>query len=178
MGKKITDVGILFCSVTLATCLIYAGQETWKWPAACLLAGTAVLALADFIRQFLPGRKEERNGETDTAVRELILLDEDDKPLKSWDLSGKVSVLIGRENREDPVDVNLEECEYSALIDTRHAVLNYCRDAWYIEDLHSKNGIRIRKVDDGQCYKLAGDRPCRLMPGDIIYIAKTKLLIT
>ena len=51
-------------------------------------------------------------------------------------------------------------------------------DAWFVEDLNSHNGIRIRKIDDGVCYKIMQNHPCRLKPGDVIYIANTKLLIT
>lgn len=46
-----------------------------------------------------------------------------------------------------------------------------------IEDLHSNNGVRIQKRRDGQCYKLAKDRPCKLIKGDIVLIANTKLLV-
>lgn len=180
MGKKIADLGILFGSVALATYIAVWQKDAWKWPLFAVLTAFALLALNDFMSRLFSSKKKKRQEtyERDSAVCELILLDENDKPVKSWDMSGKVSMVIGRDNPDEPVDVDLEECEYSALIDYLHAVLNFCRDAWYIEDLNSKNGIRIQKVDDGLCYKMAANRPCRLMPGDIIYIAKTKLLIT
>jgi pSer/pThr/pTyr-binding forkhead associated (FHA) protein len=133
------------------------------------------------IDQFTPHEQEQKYGNTegtDYGVRELILLDENEKPVKAWNLAGRVSLLIGRDNPQEPVDVDLEECEYSALIDEQHAVLNYCMDAWYVEDLNSMNGIRVRKISDGLCYRVSRNRPCRLESGDMLFIANTKLLIT
>lgn len=112
------------------------------------------------------------------AAQEVVLLDEQEKPVKSWPLSGKTSMIIGRNNKDEDVDIDLSDCEYSTLIDIQHAVLNYCLDCWYLEDLDSRNGVRIKKVEDGVCYRLAGNRPCKIMPGDVIYIANTELLFT
>lgn len=182
MGKKITDTCIMLCAAALAVYVAITNMAMWwKCILFVLLLFTAIVALNNLIDQFTPRRREEKYGSNDAnrdSVRELILLDENDKPIKSWDLAGRVSLLIGRDNLEEPVDVDLEECEYSALIDYQHAVLNYCMDAWFVEDLNSQNGIRVRKIDDGLCYKIMKNRPCRLMPGDILYIANTKLLIT
>lgn len=182
MGKKITDTCIMLCAAALAVYVAITNMAMWwKCILFVLLLLTAIVALNNLIDQFTPRRREEKYGSNDAnrnSVRELILLDENDKPIKSWDLAGRVSLLIGRDNLEEPVDVDLEECEYSALIDYQHAVLNYCMDAWFVEDLNSQNGIRVRKIDDGLCYKIMKNRPCRLMPGDILYIANTKLLIT
>lgn len=153
----------------------------WKWTVIALLIIFVLVAFLDLLYQFKRISVEKKYGEPaggNGQIRELILLDEEDKPIKSWDLAGKVSLLIGRDNQDEPVDVDLEESEYSALIDYQHAVLNFCLDSWFVEDLNSHNGIRIRKIDDGVCYKIMQSRPCRLQPGDIIYIATTKLLIT
>lgn len=182
MGKKITDACMMLCLSALAVyTVVWQADIWWKWPLFILLMVGAIAALNNLIDQCAPRSREEKYGmsdELDYGIRELILLDENEKPVKAWDLSGRVSFLIGRDNPDEPVDADLEECEYSALIDYQHAVLNYCMDAWFIEDLNSHNGIRIRKVDDGVCYKVIKNRPCRLMPGDMIYIANTKLLIT
>ena len=86
-------------------------------------------------------------------------------------------MLIGRSGGEEDVDVDLEDCTYSSFIDFLHAVLNFAQDEWYVEDLGSQNGIKIRKVVDGECYKVMG-RPCRVEAGDILYIANTRLLLS
>lgn len=181
MEKKAGDIGIITCLIIL---MIYTQLELdkwWKWLIVIGLLLLSFVAFLDLIYQFKPGNREKKYGfafEQDNRIRELILLDEDGKPIKSWDLSGRISLLIGRDNPDEPVDVDLQESEYSALIDYQHAVLNYCMDSWFIEDLNSHNGIRIQKVDDGICYKIVQGRPCRLNPGDIVYIATTKLLIS
>lgn len=179
MWKKITDAGIVLCATGLAIYVAVWLQNAWRWPLFVIFMLLAIAALNDFIDQFIRRTQEKKYGRTDnSSIQELILLDENEKPIKAWDLAGKVSLLIGRDNPQEPVDVDLEECEYSALIDEQHAVLNYCMDAWYVEDLNSHNGIRVRKVNDGLCYRVMKDRPCRLASGDLIYIANTKLLIT
>ena len=110
-------------------------------------------------------------------ITEILLLNEYDEPIKAWNLEDCVSLLIGRENPDTNVDIDLEESEYSALIDYNHAVLNYACGNWFVEDLYSENGVRVQTKEDGQCYKLAKDRPCKLSKGDIILIANTKLLM-
>lgn len=181
MWKKITDSGIVICATGLAIYTAVWLESIWRWLLFGVLMVAAIIALNDLIDQFIPHKREKKYGrqeETDRSIRELILLDENEKPVKAWDLAGKVSLLIGRDNPQEPVDVDLEECEYSALIDEQHAVLNYCMDAWYVEDLNSLNGIRVRKISDGLCYRVMKNRPCRLEPGDLLFIANTKLLIT
>ena len=50
-------------------------------------------------------------------------------------------------------------------------------DQWYVEDLESHNGVKVKKVEDGECYRVL-HRPCRVTAGDILYIANTTLLLT
>lgn len=181
MWKKISDAGIVLSAAGLAIYTAVWIEEIWKWPLFILLMVLAIVALNNLIDQFIPHKREKKYGnmeEIGKSIRELILLDENEKPVKAWDLAGRISLLIGRDNPNEPVDVDLEECEYSALIDELHAVLNYCLDSWYIEDLNSRNGIRVRKISDGVCYRVMKNMPCRLEAGDLIMIANTKLLIT
>lgn len=110
-------------------------------------------------------------------ITEIALLNEEDQVIKTWELLGRTALVIGRDKGSRGVDIDLEESAYSALIEQQHAVLNYAAQAWFIEDLHSNNGVRIQKRRDGQCYKLAKDRPCKLIKGDIVLIANTKLLV-
>lgn len=171
----------MLCAAVLAVYVAVWMESPGRWLLFVLLLVIAIAALNNLIDQFALKRKEIQYGISEDEgfqIRELILLDENEKPIKSWDLAGKISMLVGKNNGEEPVDVDLEECEYSALIDYQHAVLNYCMDSWYVEDLNSHNGIRIRKIDDGISYKVMKSRPCRLMPGDMLLIANTKLLIT
>lgn len=121
------------------------------------------------------GRRQEAAARMQAG--ELLLLDEQDKPVKSWSIAGMTAVVIGRKGGDEEVDVDLEDCEYGTFIDPQHAALNYCLDGWYIEDLGSTNGVRVQKAEDGICYKVTG-RPCRVGAGDILYIANTRLLLS
>ena len=151
---------------------------------AILIAGAAlvdIIRLADKTDYEIMGDEQlvlAEQAATSFPVYELALLNEDDKPIRSWNLTGKTAVIIGRAHKDMDVDVDLSDCEYSALINLQHAVMNYCLDSWYLEDLGSQNGIQIKKVDDGKCYQVASSHPCKVSAGDVIYIAKTKLLFT
>lgn len=111
------------------------------------------------------------------TVRELVLLDEGNKPLKSWSLTGRTSMIIGRKNQDEEVDVDLGDCEYGAFIEPQHALLNFSRERWYLEDISEENGVRVKKAEDGGIYRLSG-RPCEVGAGDVIYIANTQMLLT
>lgn len=182
--KAAADAVILLCSLILC-CAAYLGPWVPHWSAVVLAVSVlcAVLAAADLIRQrkrIEKEGKEEPTQKLGTGMRgidRLILLDEQDKPVKSWDMAGRVSMVIGREGSEEEVDVDLEDCAFSSFIDFQHAVLNFCLDQWYVEDLGSQNGLKVRKAEDGECYKVMG-RPCRVQAGDVLYIANTKLLLS
>lgn len=180
--KKALDLAILVVSCAAVLVVWYLkmpSQVIQIFLMAALLFGG--LALIDYVRQ--AERPYETSAIEEQAAAgfiayELVLLNENDKPIRAWDLTGKTAMVIGRTNRDEEVDVDLSDCEYSALINVQHAVLNYCLDTWYIEDLGSQNGIQIKKVEDGRCYQMAPNRPCKISAGDVIYIAKTKLLFT
>lgn len=109
-------------------------------------------------------------------AREIILLSEKDTCIARWDLYGKISMVIGRDIGENSVNINLSNLTYSSMIEKHHAVLNYCGNEWYIEDVSEKNGVSIEKSDKKK-YKLAYGKPCKLESGDIIHIAMTKLKV-
>lgn len=179
MKKKIIDALILLAAC-LAGYFVYDQVESGNYQQLLLivLGGIAIVSFADMI--FVKGERylEKPRNKREPGITELVLLNVDGHAIKSWLLSGKTSLLIGKENNLENVDVDLEECEYSALVDSLHATLNYCLDHWYVEDLHSKNGVRVQMAKDGVCYKVSKNRPCKLSAGDVILIANTKLLIT
>ncbi|MFT4104612.1 MAG: FHA domain-containing protein [Lacrimispora sp.] len=182
--KKIRlDITILIIScIFAASAYMLQVPPSLFYMAVILSLVLCAAAAADLYR--LKGQKDYER-ETAAGGRgsqygacELILLNEEEKPVKSWDLTGEVSVIIGRKSKDEDVDVDLGECEYSAMIDVQHATLNFCLNSWYLEDLDSHNGVKVRKIEDGVCYRLVQSRPCRISPGDVIYIANTKLLFT
>lgn len=193
MGNRLKklwlDTGIL-----VATCLWLV--ECWYYEMPMEIVQISIIfavlivgvVLVDMNRQ-ATGKTEDDFGDdqqqvlaeqaaTGFPIYELALLSEEDRPVRSWNLTGKTAVIIGRAYKDMDVDIDLSDCEYSALINVQHAVMNYCLDSWYLEDLGSQNGIQIKKVEDGKCYQVAASRPCKVSAGDVIYIAKTKLLFT
>ncbi|NBH18035.1 FHA domain-containing protein [Clostridiaceae bacterium] len=182
--KLAADLAILLSSLIFLYAA-YSCQWLSVWPVAipsvCALCG--ILAIADMVCQLarkngkaVPYSREEKRTGAERIGR-LILLDEQDKPIKSWDMAGRISIIIGREGGGEDVDVDLEDCAFGSFIDFQHAVLNFCLDQWYVEDLGSQNGVKIQKAEDGECYKVMG-RPCRVGAGDVLYIANTKLLLS
>lgn len=170
------DISILICAMFLIFGLLFQGNDGWWIGGLVFIALAAAVDLQGRIRK-KEARENLEGFPSVVEARQLMLLDENEKPLKSWDLAGKTALIIGKKNEEEDVDVDLEDCEYSAFIDNQHAVLNYCLDSWYLEDLGSQNGVKIRKAEDGICYQVTG-RPCRILAGDVIYIANTCLLLT
>lgn len=180
--KQILDVLILLCGIGAIYCIL---KEIRPWRITPVLLAVVAIGMVwvlyDLFRPESSRAEEPDWDEPEVAhghkIEKLVLLDEAGKPIKSWDLHGKVSQIIGKAGQDQDLDIDLSDCEYSSFIDFQHAVLNFCLDQWYIEDLGSQNGVKVRKVEDGECYKVI-HRPCRVMAGDILYIANTKLLLT
>ena len=177
--KIVLDIAVLICSVLFNLCFFYLNRKG-MW-IQIPIGAVSILALADILVLVTPHHTKIRQSAAEygtmTGASQLVLLDEKENPVKSWDLEGKTALIIGKKNEEEEIDVDLEDCEYSTFIDPQHAVLNFCLDSWYLEDLGSQNGVKIKKVEDGGCYQVT-NRPCRLSAGDIIYIANTRLLLT
>ncbi|WP_124068052.1 FHA domain-containing protein [Clostridium sp. E02] len=177
--KIVLDLVVIIATISLCVGLNYMKYNIkWLW----ILSGVVgFFAVLDLFYQLIHSEnnsiKEANNYINSGKPSQLILLNEQEKPIKSWDLAGKTALIIGKNSEEEVIDVDLDECEYSTFIDPQHAALNFCLDVWYLEDLGSQNGVKIKKVEDGACY-IVSNRPCRLSVGDIIYIANTHLLFT
>lgn len=180
--KQILDILIILCGIGFIYCIL-TEIRTWRITPVLLLVVVIGMAWAfcDFF--FLRNGKNteillsEPEVFQEHGVQRLILLDEQGKPIKSWDLQGRISLIIGKAGQDQELDIDLSDCEYSSFIDFQHAALNFCLDQWYVEDLGSQNGVKVRKVEDGECYRVI-HRPCKVVAGDILYIANTKLLLT
>lgn len=181
---------LIITTVLISFCMIpnYIADSKIQYISYIILSMILIIVIFDLIistnksKQGLVEKKKEKNlledyyGDSED-ITEILLLNEDDEPIKSWNLADCVSLIIGRDNPDTNVDIDLDDGEYSALIDYNHAVLNYACGSWFIEDLYSENGVRVKTRKDGECYKLAKDRPCKLAKGDIVLIANTKLLL-
>ena len=183
MKKRALDLIIVcLCMAVAGIVLLYPDQVTWRGPILILVCSLTVLFLLLAVRD-----KEDRNQFTQQPghsrqgaagpVTEILLLNEEDKTLMSWDIYGKTAMVIGRDVKENQVDIDLGQSPYASMVDIEHAVLNYSAGSWYVEDLGSSNGISVRKASDGRVYKLSRDTACRLEQGDCLYIGLNHLLL-
>lgn len=110
------------------------------------------------------------------SISALTLLGEDGRPIRIWDMTGKVGLLIGKSSEEVQVDIDLSETDYHTYIDPEHAILNYNDSGWWLQDTSSRNGISI--IRQGNELALGRRAPARLEPGDIICVAQyTKIAV-
>lgn len=134
-----------------------------------------VIFLYVFAKQ--PKAQHVKSKKSKGRIAVLSLLDEENNPVADFDIYGKVGVLLGKDKKDNSVDVNLTNSNYGSTVDYEHAVMNYADGAWYIEDLYSQNGVALEKKSDGRKYNLSPDKPCKVDFGDIIHIGLTKLLV-
>lgn len=180
--KRFLDV-LLLLGGAMLTFGFYRQIEEYQW-ISVLIAALVICMLCvlfDLIISFAGNDSSLQAFEPEASQghgpKQLILLDEQGKPVKAWDLQGRTALIIGKAGQGQELDVDLSDCEYSSFIDFQHAVINFCLDQWYVEDLNSQNGVKIKKVEDGECYRVI-HRPCKIAAGDVLYIANTKLLLT
>lgn len=137
-----------------------------------------------YINKVLKDKKEEYKSELeninkeniDMNINKIILKDEDGYDIKIWDISDKNSVLIGKKNEQNDVDVDFSSHEYSHLVSRQHGILNKVDKDWYYEDFNSKNGSGIEKRN-GLKEKIKPMSSYKLEKGDILYIGIIKMLL-
>lgn len=183
MKKRVLDLTIVcLCLAVIGIVLLYPDQILWREPILISAGAFTVLFLLMAVkdkedRQMIT-KQMNRNQPGETAlITEIVLLNEEDKPLMTWELYGKTALVIGRDVKENKVDIDLGQSPYASMVDMEHAVLNYSAGNWYVEDLGSSNGISVKKAGDGRVYKLSKDTPCRLERGDCLYIGLNHLLL-
>lgn len=175
MNKK-NFVDIIICSLSAAImilCFTYMeeSREREAFMAVCGILFIAFLLLA-VIDSLSVKQKRAGNGQ---VIQELLLLDEEGTEISAWHIGGKTSVLIGRDTQKENVDINLYNTEYGGMVDRQHAVLNYAGGQWYVEDLGSRNGVRIQDAKEAKLYQVSKEHPCRINTGDILFIGNTRL---
>ena len=106
----------------------------------------------------------------DPLISTLVLLGEDNRPIKVWDLTGKVGLLIGKSSEDYQVDIDLSDTDYHTYVDPEHALINYQESGWWLHDVSTRNGISI--IRGGKELLPGHHAPAKLEPGDIIRIAE------
>lgn len=176
MAGKLNYIAALLCMVIAGLLCYQMGLRAgWPWAAGAVAVGILHMMFPAKARQEGPPQAPQSGPSMPQSTpTELALLNEEGGDLALWDIYGRNGIVIGRDVGENQVTVNLDHTEYASMIDVEHAVLNYTRDAWYVEDVSSKNGVSVQK-SDGRKYKLTYGKPCRLEQGDIIYIGLARL---
>lgn len=115
--------------------------------------------------------------ENNIHIRKIILLNDEYQMLKQWNIEGKAGLLIGKNTKEETVDIDLSDTALAALISNEHALLNYTNGNWFIEDFDSEQGTAVQKANKTELQYLTKSEPVQLEPGDFIYIGKTILQV-
>ena len=105
----------------------------------------------------------------------VALIGEQGNELLKWSLEGKTAIVIGKGTEAEPVDIDLSGSAMAQMISKQHAVLNYTDNGWYVDDIDSRNGTRVKKKNQSALrdVKLVG--AVEVEAGDIIYIANAML---
>lgn len=110
-------------------------------------------------------------------IKHIILKDDEGYDLKTWKVEHLTSLIIGKKNPQNHVEIDLSSVMYSALISREHGILNKTEDGWFYEDLNSLNGSGIEKKESGRKVKIPKGQVMKVESGDYLYISNTKLLL-
>ena len=131
MNKK-NFMDMMICSLSAAIiilCFTYMEQSRGR---DTLMAGCGFTAIGGIVflaflllavMDSLPTKR--KRGANGRGIQELLLLDEEGNEISAWHIGGKTSLLIGRDEHKENVDINLQNTEYGGMVDRQHAVLNY-----------------------------------------------------
>ena len=167
------DVSGIFAAVLCITIIVFFGRGLKGgyifYMFSFLISGSLIyFAIKDF-----SFKKEKIQ---DTFLSELVLLSEEDSVVKTWNILGKNSLVIGKKNSEEDIDIDLSDTYFSGTVSDIHAILNYVDGSWYIEDMQSKNGTQIKGFLEDKLYNIK-DGQSKLVKKDYIFIGLNKLQI-
>lgn len=179
MNRKNTlDLAIVISCITGVVLSYVYLEEPLEQGLSMAILGSMGLAFLILVIVDSPKRaRQDRHRVGSKGISEIQLLGEENNVTDTWDIYGKTSIVFGRDEGENQVDVNLKNTDYAGTIDGEHAVMNYSNGCWYIEDLDSENGTRIQRGGKGKKYKISSREPCRIGQGDIIYLGLAPIRI-
>lgn len=179
MNRKTTlDIAIILSCITgIVLSYAYLDNPVQRCISIGILAtiGIQFLILA-LIDAMGTGYPEPYTGSR-REISELSLLGEENNICATWDIYGKTSIVLGKDDRISQVDIDLRNTDYAGTIDGEHAVMNYSNGSWYIEDLESENGTRIQRGGEGKKYRVSSREPCKVEKNDIIYLGLAPIKI-
>lgn len=179
MNKKITlDIAIVISCITgIILSYVYLENMTEKQISMGILGLVGVLFIILTALDTQKAKRPEHYEPKRKEISEILLLGEENNVTAVWDIYGRTSIVFGRDERENQVDINLKNTDYAGTIDGEHAVMNYSDGSWYIEDLESENGTRIQRGGEGRKYRVSSREPCKVEKNDIIYLGLAPLRI-
>lgn len=110
------------------------------------------------------------------SVETLALLSEQGTILREWRIVNRNGLIIGKSTEDSSVDVDLSKSPDAPYISRKHAVLNFASGDWFIEDLDSRNGVRVKKPGQ-ESVNIKGTGPVLLERGDMIFIGNTVFVL-
>ncbi len=128
-------------------------------------------------RRPMSAEKKEQHERNKKNATKVVLINEEGRPLMDWSLERKTSLIIGKSAEGEVVDIDLTDSAVAQMISKQHAVLNYTEKGWYVDDIDSKNGTRVKKLMQNSIMDVKLVGAIEVEPGDIIYIANTMLQI-
>ena len=163
--------------ITMAIlCAIITGIFGRAWNGGYIFYMFSFLVSGSLIYFLIKDFSLKREKIQDTFLSELVLLSEENTVIRSWSILGKNSVVIGKKNSEEDIDIDLCDTAFGGTVSDIHAVLNYVEGLWYIEDMQSKNGTQIKGFLEDKLYNIR-DGQSRLVKNDYIFIGLNKLQI-
>lgn len=174
--KRVLDAAIIFsCLITAVLCFQYVENTYIKKTLIIIMAICAVIFYILFLRD---KRGYQEYGLTqDRSISEIKLLNDEDEEIATWDIFGKVSIVFGKQAKDNYVDIDLRNTIYAGTVDKEHAVMNYYNGDWYIEDLDSANGVKIEKSEDGGVYRVSSKEACKIERNDKIWIGLNRFQV-
>ena len=172
----------------LITAAIFTGMvrkyadESWRqyalWILAIVMAFWLLAEIRSIIRYIRTTGESGLSKVAKNAVSALVLINEFEGGIRTWDLRNKTGLVIGRSSDSSDVDIDLSDTEYFSFISNQHAVLNFTEKGWMLTDAGSQNGTALEKHGTSQRLLLAPGEPAPICTGDTIYIAEeTRLAV-
>lgn len=170
------------CFGALVTCIIYLDIELWiKVLTESILFVLAIIFMSiQYIRTINRLKVKVIDSQVQISrksIENVVLLNEDKRVIKSWNISGKAGLVIGRNVDNNQVDIDLSDLAVFETISEEHAVLNYSNGSWYIEDSDSEWGTGVKKAYEDNIHYINKSEQIRLEPKDYIYIGKAILQV-
>ena len=170
------------CFGALLTCIIILDVEMWVkiLVISCLVCLAIMFLIIQYYRTLRKLKVQTPRSNiqfTKKNIDKIVLLNEENRIIKSWDISGMAGLVIGKNSGNNQVDIDLSDLAVVETISEEHAVLNYANGNWFIEDSDSFNGTGIKKVCDDNILYLNKSEQIKLEPHDYIYIGKAVLQV-